>query len=173
MDKKEFAVIAAAIRTYFPRFEVIPNKEAMELWYDGLKDIPADVLTAGLKKWVMTEKWPPTIAELRGKCDELVAGDRPDWGTGWMEVQHAIRYFGYMRGDEALESMNPITQEAVRRIGWQAICESEAPETIRAQFRMIYENCEKRESENRKLPQTLKDSIAQIRAVSERLALKE
>ena len=115
MDKKEFAVIAAAIRTYFPRFEVIPNKEAMELWYDGLKDIPADVLTAGLKKWVMTEKWPPTIAELRGKCDELVAGDRPDWGTGWMEVQHAIRYYGYMRGDEALESMNPITQEAVRR----------------------------------------------------------
>ena len=52
MDKKEFAVIAAALQTYYPRFSLIPNEQAMELWYDGLKDIPADVATAGLKKWV-------------------------------------------------------------------------------------------------------------------------
>ena len=127
MDKKEFAVIAAALQTYYPRFSLIPNEQAMELWYDGLKDIPADVASAGLKKWVMTEKWPPTIAELRKQCSELVTGVRPDWGEGWMEVQKAIRLYGYMRGDEALASMSAITRETVRRIGWQAICESESP----------------------------------------------
>lgn len=171
MDKKEFAVIAAALQTYYPRFSLIPNEQAMELWYDGLKDIPADVATAGLKKWVMTEKWPPTIAELRKQCSELVTGVRPDWGEGWMEVQKAIRLYGYMRGDEALASMSAITRETVRRIGWQAICESESPETIRAQFRQIYEICEIREQETQSLPEDLKQTISQIREVADSLRL--
>ncbi len=173
MDKREFAVIAAAIKTYYPRFSLLPNQQAMELWYDSLQDIPADVLSAALKKWVVTEKWPPSIAELREKCDEIVGGGRTDWGTGWMEVQNAIRLFGYMRGAEALETMGPVTREAVRRIGWQAICESETPETIRAQFRQVYEICEKRENENRILPPALKKTIDQIGMVSEKMRLTE
>jgi len=162
MDKQEFAVIAAALRTYYSRYELLPNEQAMSLWYDSLKDIPAPVLSAALKAWVVTEKWPPTIAELREKADIIVNGERPDWGTGWYEVQDAIRKFGYMQGDKALESMSPITQETVRRIGWQSICESENPETIRAQFRQVYEICRKRSDDDRNLPPELRTMIQNL-----------
>ena len=39
---------------------------------------------------------------------------------------------------------------------------SENPDTIRAQFRQVYEICVNREIEDRQLPPALKDTIAQI-----------
>lgn len=173
MTKQEFSLIAAALNTYYPRFQPVPNDQATALWYRGLQDIPADVMTAAVTKWAMTEKWPPTIAELREKCGEVVNGERPDWGTAWEEVQKAIRLYGYMRPREAMASMSPVTRETVRRIGWQAICESENPETIRAQFRQIYDTCEKRSTEERNLPPDLKNTIQQIRAVSDHMRLHD
>ena len=171
MTKQEFLVISATLQTYYPRFNLLPNQEAMSLWFDGLKDLRADVLSAALKKWAMTEKWPPSIAELREKCGEIINGDRPDWGTGWAEVQKAIRLYGYMQPQKALASMGAVTREAVNRIGWQAICESENPETIRAQFRQVYEVCEGRMNTENNLPPELKESIALIRGVADNMKM--
>jgi len=171
LNTSEFSVLAAAIKTYYPRFSIFPNQEAMELWYDALKDLPLDALSAAVKKWAVTEKWPPTIADLREKCVEITTGGGLDWGQGWQEVQKAIRLYGYMQPQKALESMSPVTQDAVRRIGWQAICESENPETIRAQFRQVFEYCEKHASEAQRLPPELKTNIQQIQALSDKLRL--
>ena len=162
MDKRAFATIAAALQTYYPRFNLLPNSEAMELWYQELGDLPSEVLTAALRKWVTTEKWPPSIAELRGLCAEMTKGPAPDWGGAWGEVQNAVRFLGYMREKEALESMSSLTRSAVERIGWRNICCSENPEALRAQFRQIYEIVAKRENESRQLPPKLQEMIAMI-----------
>ena len=133
-------------------------------------DLPSNPSTG--YSWVVTEKWPPTIADLREKADSIVNGERPDWGLGWHEVQQAIQKYGYMQWEKAQESMNPITREAVRRIGWQSICESENPETIRAQFRQVYEICEKRESADRNLPPELKSMIGNLLSANSRPQLE-
>lgn len=67
-----------------------------------------------------------------------------------------------MAEEKALDSMSPTTQKAVLKIGWRGICMSENPDTIRAQFRQVYEICVNREIEDRQLPPALKDTIAQI-----------
>lgn len=162
MTKKEFAVFAMALKTYFPRDNLLPTEEAMELWYRELQDIPADVATAMLRKWVDTEKWPPSIAEIRSMCSEIAHGKLPDWGEAWHEVTKAISRYGYMQKEAAYASMSPTTQKAVDRIGWYDINMSENPDTIRAQFRQVYEICVNREIEDRQLPPALKDTIAQI-----------
>lgn len=162
MTKKEFAIFAMALKTYFPRDNLLPTEEAMELWYRELQDIPADVATAMLRKWVDTEKWPPSIAEIRSMCGEIAHGKLPDWGEAWREVEKAIGRYGYMAEEKALDSMSPTTQKAVLKIGWRGICMSENPDTIRAQFRQVYEICVNREIEDRQLPPALKDTIAQI-----------
>lgn len=159
MDKAEFATIAAALRTYFPRYNMFPNEEAMSLWYQELQDIPAEVLGTALRKWVATNKWPPSIAELREGCAEVVKGKVPDWGEAWAQVTRAIRRYGYARPEEALASMQPTTRAAVERIGWTDICQSENPETIRAQFRQVYEISAQREVEDRQLPESVKGVI--------------
>lgn len=162
MDKAEFVVWAAALQTYFPRYNILPNEAAMELWYQELQDIPADLLTTGLRKWVVTEKWPPTIAELRDVCAEIVQGKAPDWGDAWREVVKAIGRYGIFRPEEAIASMSPLTQEAVRRISWTEICNSSNTDTLRAQFRQVYEIVSKRQVEDRKLPAALKEAIAAV-----------
>ena len=162
MTKKEFAVFAMALKTYFPRDNLLPTEEAMELWYRELQDIPADVATAMLRKWVDTEKWPPSIAEIRSMCSEIANGKLPDWGEAWREVEKAIGHYGYNSEEKALDSMSQVTRSAVLKIGWRGICMSENPDIIRAQFRQVYEICVNREIEDRQLPPALRETIAQI-----------
>lgn len=164
MNKKEFALFSMALKTYFPRDNLLPTEEAMELWYRELQDIPNETAMAMLRKWVDTQKWPPTIAEIRTMCSEIANGKLPDWGEAWREVEKAVWRYGYMQEEKALDSMSPTTQSAVLKIGWRGICMSENPDTIRAQFRQVYEICAKREVEDRQLPPALKEAISQIGA---------
>lgn len=167
MTFKEFAYLANLIRTTYPREKIFPNNESMEIWFEMLQDIPFQAASAGLKKWIATEKWSPSIADIREMAVSVTSLPTPDWGQGWQEVIKAIGRYGYMRESEALASMSPQTAEAVKRIGWQAICESENPETLRAQFRQVYEISEKREKQDAQLPQSLKNVIAQFQIGSQ------
>ena len=65
MTKQEFAVLASAIRTYYPKEKILPNQQAMQLWFIHLQDIPYRVAEVALEKWVISNKWSPTIADLR------------------------------------------------------------------------------------------------------------
>ena len=56
MDKKEFALFASALRTYYSKENLLPNSQAMELWFRQLMDIPYPVAEATLNKWVATNK---------------------------------------------------------------------------------------------------------------------
>lgn len=162
MTKKEFAMFAMALKTYFPRDNLLPTEESMELWYRELQDIQFETATAMLRKWVDTQKWPPTIAEIRSMCSEIIHGKLPDWGEAWKEVTRAISRYGYLQKEQAYASMSPITQRAVDLIGWYDLNMSENPDIIRAQFRQVFEICVKREVEDRQLPPALKETIAMI-----------
>ena len=78
MDKKEFATFTMALKTYYPRENLLPNDQAMTLWFSQLQDIPFEVAQAGLQKWVATNKWSPSIADIREMYTSIVQGDLPD-----------------------------------------------------------------------------------------------
>ena len=162
MDKNEFSIWAAALRTYFPRYNMLPNAEAMDLWYQELKDLPYDVAASALRKWTNQEKWPPSIAEVRAYAGELVNGPAPDWGEGWQEVQRAIRRYGWSREKEAMESLSPSARTAAQRIGWMDICCSENIETLRAQFRQVYQVIVEREHRDALIAPAVKEMISGI-----------
>lgn len=162
MNKQEFAVWAMALKTYFPRDNLLPSKEAMELWYQELRDIPQNIATAMLRKWVDTEKWPPSIAEVRKMCAEIQNGKLPDWSDAWAEVTKAVARHGYIDEKSALDSMSPLTVAAVEKIGWRAICFSDNADVLRAQFRQVYQICASRAIEDRQLTPQLKTMIAAL-----------
>lgn len=162
MTTAEFGIFAAALKTFYPRENLLPSAEAASLWYDMLKDLDGETVNAALRKWVATEKWPPSIADLRSSCTEISAGELPDWGQGWAEVTKAIHRYGWSRPREALASLPPLARAAAERLGWQQICESENPDTLRAQFRQIYGIVGTRETEERQLPAALRETIAMI-----------
>ena len=170
MDKPEFQVFASALRTYYSKENLLPNAQAMELWFRQLQDIPYPVAEATLNKWVATNKWSPSIAEIRELAAEIQNGKLPDWGEGWEQVNKAIRCFGYYRPKEALESLDPITREVVNRLGFTNLCLSENSAADRANFRQCFEIVAKRNHENNVLPLPLQETIKQL---SDSLTAKE
>lgn len=162
MRKAEFGKIAAAIKTYYPRENVFPNQESIEMWYAQLKDIPYGIMQVAVQKWVATNKWCPTIADLRELCTEIVSGATPDWGSGWKEVIDAIHMYGWDRETEALNSMTPTTRRVVEQMGWLNICRSTNEASDRASFRMMFENLIERKKNEAQLPATLNTLIEKI-----------
>lgn len=156
MIKNEFAIFASALKTYYPRENLLPNTQAMELWFKQLEDIPYKVAETALNKWVATNKWSPSIADIRAQASEIVNGAIPDWGKGWEQVENAIRRYGTYREGEALESFDEITRQAVNRLGFKNICLSENPQADRANFRMIYEELAQRKKQDDQVPEQIK-----------------
>lgn len=163
MTKKEFATFAMALKTYYPRENLLPNEQAMELWFFQLQDIPYKIAEAGLNKWVSLNKWSPSIADIREMASGIAHGELPNWGDAWEEVCRAISRYGSYRAGEAVDSLSPLTRKAVKRIGFVNICMSENPSADRANFRMIYEQLAEREKKDAQMPEPLKTLIEQIK----------
>lgn len=164
MTKKEFALLTSAIKTFYPREQLLPNQQSMELWFNMLGDIPYKVAEAALQKWVATNKFSPTIADIRELSTTIQNGELPDWGDAWESVRQAVMRYGWYRSDEALASLDPLTRDCVNRIGFERLCHSESPEVERANFRMIYETLAKRKKTQSQLPLGLATLIGEIKS---------
>lgn len=108
MNKQEFSLFTMALKTYYPRENLLPNTQAMELWYQQLQDIPYRTAEAALNQWVATNKWSPSIADIRETAAGVASGEVLDWGEGWEQVLKAIRKYGLYRAEDAMESFDPI-----------------------------------------------------------------
>lgn len=164
MTAKEFEKISKGITTAFPWANLFPSQEAVEIWYRKLGDIPYDIMVAVVNRWIETKTTPPTIAALRQEADIVVNGLPPTWADGWEQVLKAIGRYGYMRMNAAIATMDEVTAETVRRIGWQQICESENVDALRANFRMVYETLSRRAQEGRLISASTQERLNAVRA---------
>lgn len=165
MTKREFGLFAAAIRTYYPRENILPNEQAHDLWFRQLQDIPFPVAEAILAKWVATNKWSPSIADIRDSMAEIQnGGPADDWGEAWDQAMNAIRRFGSYDEDGALASLPPLTRETVRRLGYKSLCWSENQVADRANFRQVYEILSKRKVETDKIPLPVRETLKALTA---------
>lgn len=162
MTKKEFAMLAAAIRTYYPKEQILPNEQALGLWYAELQDIPYNIATTALRKWVSTNKWSPTIADIRETASEIANGETQDWGEAWEKVMKAISKYGWYNQEAALASFDDLTRETVRRIGFRSLCDSDNLTADRANFRMVYETLANRRKVDQQISPELHEAVKKI-----------
>ena len=163
MTKKDFGLFVMALKTYFPREQLLPNEQAVELWYRQLQDLDYKIAEAALNEWVATQKWSPSIADIRELAARIRFGEVPDWGEGWRKTMRAIRMYGYYRPEAAMDSLDDLTRETVRRLGFQTLCLSENQEADRANFRRIYEELASRSRVQSMIPAAVKEVISKIR----------
>lgn len=159
MTRQEFGKIAMAIRTYYPKERILPDDYAVELWFDALKDLDYQTARYAVKKWAETNQWSPSISDIRGMCATMVHGDFNTWEEEWQKVCKAIREYGYMREEDALNSLPKTTRIIVTRLGYQNLCASENPAVDRANFRDIYNNLINKEKEREKLSEPIRKVI--------------
>lgn len=164
MTRKEFSLFCAALRTYYPKEKILPNEQAMELWFDMLNDIPYSTAVATLKAWVSTNEWSPTIADIRASAAEVAHGVIPDWGFAWEKVIRAINNYGAYRAEEAMDSLDELTRTCVGRLGFTNLCMSENLSVERANFRIVYEQLAERKKQEKQMPEKLLKAIEAIQA---------
>lgn len=162
MNKQEFATFAMTLKTYYPREQLLPNTQAMTLWYRELEDIPYPVAEAVLRKWVSMNKWSPSIAEIRELAANIQNGEQLAWGESWERAMNAIRRFGSYNKVAALESLDPLTRKCVESIGYIELCMSENIMVERAHFQRVHEIYAKREKADRQLSAPLLSAISQL-----------
>ena len=158
MTKQEFAVFVATIKTAYPKDNLLATPDQVSLWFEMLGHIPFEAAKLALKKYILSNKFPPTIADISLLGADLMEDRIPDADEAWGELNKAIRKYGYMRETEALNSLTEPVRKAVERIGFQNICQSpyEQQNTLRAQFRGAYEAEYRRSVEIHKMPERMR-----------------
>ena len=164
MTAKEFGFLAEAIKTYFPRDNVLPTENAMRLWYEELKDIPYQLAHLALRKYVYTNKFAPTIADIREQVAELNNQNEEELNetAAWYMVWKAICNSGY-HADEEFAKLPPVIQRAVHspaQLREWALLENIDGKTItvlQSDFQRAFRAEKQREREQNKLsPDVLK-----------------
>ena len=170
MQRQDFLKIVSAIKTYYPREKnLLPNPQSIELWYQQLKDIDYRVLELAVNKWASTQKWSPSIADLRETVAEFITqeNDSPDsWSNAWERVIKSIGQFGIYRVDEALNYIgeySQIARDATERLGFKNICLSDNITADRARFSEIYKSLSDRQFKKNTLSLDMKNRIDSIK----------
>lgn len=149
MNKQEILKAVAPLQL---AFKGNLDDARMRLYVEMLSDIPPQILSAAVKKIIMTNRFLPSIAEIRetayGIKGTISGTAAPDESEAWGEVVKAIQSVGYYGNPKF--SHEAITA-AVNNIGWQDICmtPNEGTNTLRAQFRRAYQLTAQRQKDNR------------------------
>ena len=156
MTIDEFRILTKAMKAVYTSPNFLPDTYAVKLWYQMLKDIPYEQATVAIQEYMLTNKFPPTIADIRALTTK---SEIQDWGTGWQKALNAIRKYGWYRQKEALAELDDITRQTVERLGYMELCTSDNLMADRGNFRMIYEQIAAREKDRQCLPEELQNRI--------------
>ena len=118
MNRQEAAKLAAvAMGAYPSQAAKLTSKlaEAMIAAYETLlDDIPYEMANAALRALAQTEKFMPSVADIRAACLELTKGPKRPGGDAWGDVI-ALRTF---RDVSTMDEVDPITLHICKEFGW-------------------------------------------------------
>ena len=166
MNKEEFTKLAKGMKAVYTSQNFLPDSDAMKVWFAMLQDLDYKATSIATQKYMMTNKFPPTIADIREAVAKVVSPEEKGWGDAWGNVLRAIGKYGYSGYVEAMEEFDEITRQVVKRLGWKEICMSENISVERANFRMIYEQEQSRRNELAQIPENMKVAIEGLRGTA-------
>lgn len=174
MTQKEFTALALKMKVCYPKEPLFQSEEAFAIWHDMLKDIPAPVAASALDKWTATNKWSPTIADLREICAKIQHGEQEDWSAAWDKVIKLIHKYGYMREGKIMAELDPVTRECVEILCLQSIAASEEKDNAfrRKEFKELYETRTSRIDTDHRIPAALHQRIESLRLPTEEKPIK-
>lgn len=102
------------------------NENQMLIWYDFFRDYDVNTFKQAVIQAINENKYFPAIADIKNyivKQDNSQVNLKAD--EEWEKVRQAASSIGRYREEEALLTLEPITRNIVRRIGYQDICNAD------------------------------------------------
>lgn len=135
MTKDETAKIMAVFKTAYPRYYAAQTeteaKAAVNLWAAMLEEYPAALAGEAAKAIIAVSKYPPTIADMVEKTNELLTGEEMSELEAWRYVSLALRNSGYRSREEWEKLPEPLRKIVSPEIlkNW-AMAEADSVETV-------------------------------------------
>ena len=73
MTFDEFKVLVRGMKAVYTSLNFLPDADSIKIWYKLLKDMPYELANVAIQKHMMTNKFPPTVAEIRAGAVETVS----------------------------------------------------------------------------------------------------
>ena len=162
MTRQEFAILAKALRATYKKDKFLSESDEQEVWYTMLQDIPYDVMSMAVQKWITTQKWQPSIAELRSMAAEIANEPIPGCEEAWEKVLRIARdYSPYdtERTEAKIAELDDITRQCLKLVDIKSIAYTENLGVDRAHFMKTYEILANRKKTQNQEPETLRTAI--------------
>ena len=110
---EDFRVVMKGLITAYPQHNFVKDEYALNLWYTSLQDIPFPTLKAACTNYIMTNKFPPTIADIRSLSYRLSSAPQMLGSAAWNQLIRALRQ-SYSPDSETVWNQLPeITKQIV------------------------------------------------------------
>lgn len=162
MTREEFKILVKGMKAVYAQPTFIPDQDAFNIWYALMGDLEYEVCAVAIKKYMLTNKFPPTVSEIREMASGIVNGDPLTWGESWERALAAVRKYGSYNKMEALDSLDSLTRKCVESIGYLELCMSENIMVERAHFQRVFEVFAKREQTQKQIPIGLQQAISRL-----------
>lgn len=176
MEREQFKTLVKGMKAVYsdPRF--IADKDAFDVWYSLLQDLDYDTASQAIQKYMMSNRFPPTIADIREQCNDFNAPQELNEMEAWSLVSKAIRNSGYNSVDE-FAKLPPLVQKAVGlpdSLREWAMTENLNLEVIMSNFQRAYKAELRRYEELQKMPRNVRNLIenANVGSYSAQIAEK-
>ena len=162
MTKEQFSLMVKGMKAVYTDPKFIPDKAAFETWYALLADLEYKTANIALQKYMMTNHFPPTPADIRNNI-EVPEGMNSN--EAWSLVFKAVRNASY-HAQEEYDKLPSIVQKAVGSadsLRSMALDANFNEGVEKSHFTRVYDTLQARAKQDSKLPIGLRtENILQI-----------
>ena len=83
MEREQFKVLVKAMKAVYAQPTFIPDQDAFNVWFALLGDLPYKQAELAVQKHMATEKFPPTIADIREKAEQITSVKETEMSESW------------------------------------------------------------------------------------------
>lgn len=164
MTVNETIALLSIMRTAYPQFYKGMNSEdeddIINLWATMFADDNAKIVTEAVKALICTMKFPPTIADVKAKIQEITQPERMTEMEAWAMVRKAIDYYN---ATENFAKLPPILQKLVGSPNqlreWAVMDKEVVQSVVQSNFMRSFTVRQKQEEARAMLPDSTKALI--------------
>lgn len=178
MTRADAAKLIGIVIMAYPNYDKFKDennvKATVDLWAMMFKEDNAGIVGLATKKHIATNKWPPSVAEIRELMLEIQAPDLIPPDRAWLAVSDYMDAHGEYGGNEGLQTLPPLIARVIESIEYHNLYDlqcgsfrSNKPGMAKVTFMSLYEPMYERE---KKRAMTPIDITAQIDTAAARIS---
>lgn len=178
MTRDEFKILVKGMKAVYAQQTFLPDKDAFDMWFALLQDLPYKLANVAIQKHMLTEKFPPTPAEIREKAAQMIEVPETEMSEleAWAFVRKAIRNSGY-HAQEEFDKLPEACREAVGNAAnleeWAKMDYEKVESVGQSHFIRNFRTAVLRIKEEQRLPEQMRKLISEMRESRMKIEDKE